>query len=180
MLTIKGIENLKIDYLSENDLSAFFTLLSIPEIQTFIPDRFDNEDELSRCLLWLISNYHLENFIRLTYKITFMDLLIGWVSIGPLPFNESKYEIAYALHPDYWNKGWMTQIVDQFISYLHREKHIMELYAEVNIKNIASIKILEKNTFIKVEKYYNKDHKEHKYIYFKDLKAIPLLSQETR
>ncbi len=170
MLTIKGIEHLKIDYLSENDLSAFFTLLSIPEIQTFIPDRFDNEDELLRCLLWLFSNYHQDNFIRLTYRITYRELLIGWISIGPLPFDESKYEIAYALHPDYWNRGWMTKIVKEFISYLYHEKHIFECYAEVNIENIASIKILEKNAFIKVEKYFNNDQKEHKYIYFRDLK----------
>lgn len=171
MIRIKGINNLLIEKLTENDTNAFFSLLTLPEIQTFIPDRFDNEDELSRCLLWLISNYDQENFIRLTYKLSLSDQLIGWVSIGPLPFDESKYEIAYALNPLYWNRGWMTIILDQFIAYLSEDLHVPELYAEVNIDNNASIRTLEKNDFKKINQYYNKDSNENKYIYYKELKA---------
>lgn len=154
-----------IEDLSIEDVNSLFVLMNKMEIMKYIPDRFENLNETKEVLEWLISNYTLKEYVRLTYKVVINNQLIGWVTVGPLPSDETKTEIAYVIDPQYWGKGYAKESVKAFIMYLIEKNLITDLYAEVNIANIASQKVLEYNNFKQVKMFTNHDTKETKYLY---------------
>lgn len=165
-------ENLYIQELIMEDSKSFFDLMNQPEVQEFIPDRFESIEELEECINWLISNYSedKENIIRLTFSIKSKvnSKLIGWVSYGPLPSNEDLKEVAYVIHPQYWGNGYATSSLKVFINWLKCELKVNTLYAEVDCLNIRSINVLEKNGFLML-KLFADDKGHKKYLYKKTL-----------
>ncbi|MBU0661138.1 GNAT family N-acetyltransferase [Patescibacteria group bacterium] len=74
------------------------------------------------------------------------DKLIGLISISKY-HDKEKFEISYELHPDFWGKGYGTEIVQKAVSYALDELKLKELYAETQKKNLKSMKLLEKIGF---------------------------------
>ncbi|MDD4295574.1 MAG: GNAT family N-acetyltransferase [Ruminiclostridium sp.] len=165
-------ENLYIQELILEDSKSFFDLMNQPEVQEFIPDRFESIEELEGCINWLISNYSkdIENIIRITFSIKSKEnsKLLGWVSYGPLPSNEDLKEIAYVIHPQYWGNGYATSSLKAFINWLNYELKVNTVYAEVDCLNNRSINVLEKNRFSRL-RLFTDDKGHYKYLYNKDL-----------
>ncbi len=144
-----------------SDNQYWFLFMSNEVILKYLPDRIMSLGEMSNIIKWLIQNYDLNaaDIIRLTLAIHLKNnssIPIGWVTFGELPENDQLKEIGYAIHPDYWNKGFATEAVHQFIKYIHENVYNLDLYATVDIKNTASIKVLNK---VGMKKLSNpKDH----------------------
>lgn len=71
---------------------------------------------------------------------------IGLISISK-HHDEKHFEISYELHPDFWGKGYGTEIVQKGLDYAFDELKLKELYAETQKKNHKSVKLLEKIGF---------------------------------
>jgi ribosomal-protein-alanine N-acetyltransferase len=162
------LEDLYIQELSMQNCESFLELMNMEEVQEYIPDRFENLEELRECIEWLISNYRreLHNIVRLTFAIKSKSNqdLIGWVSYGPLPSNEELNEIAYAIHPKHWMNGYASSSLRAFINWLNTELQLNELYAEVDCSNMGSIKVLHKNGFNKISTFVD-EKGNTKYLY---------------
>ncbi len=131
----------------EADSNAFFELMSLPQTQRFLPDRFESAEEMAEVIGWLRGNYGRPDFMRLTYAVADGERLVGWVSVGPLPSDESKRELAYCVHPDYWGRGVATEAAGAFLSWLAREGVAGPLFAEAHLENAPSGRVLEKLGF---------------------------------
>jgi len=68
---------------------------------------------------------------------------IGHYLIGGL------WTIGYILVPNERNKGYATEAVKIMVDYLFLSKDIRRVQASINVKNIASQKVIEKNGFKK-------------------------------
>lgn len=70
-------------------------------------------------------------------------------------FSEHEIEIGYSLLPEYWRKGFASEIVDCLTSYYCRLNLQKSLVAIVDPKNSASEKILVKKgfTYYKTENF---------------------------
>jgi len=60
-------------------------------------------------------------------------------------------EIFYFINPQYWNKGYVSEAAEVFLKYAKENKLVSSLIATVVPHNIASIKILLKNGFEKID-----------------------------
>jgi len=58
-------------------------------------------------------------------------------------------EIGYWLGEDYWGKGIATKAVELITEYGFKTLHLIRIYTGVFEFNIASMKVLEKNDYIK-------------------------------
>ena len=68
---------------------------------------------------------------------------VGLVSITP--YRDSiHYEASYELRPEFWGKGYGTEILESVLVYSLYALGLEEIYAETQKKNAASIRILEK------------------------------------
>ena len=149
-------EELVISKLTLDDLDYLYDFLNLKEIKEFIPDRYETKEELRRTLEWLIGNYgkSTNEIIRISLGIRLKEgkKLIGWVTYGPLPYDVKLKEIAYAIHPTYWNKGYATMAGKAFIKWLTENIADEDLFAQVNPKNYRSTHVLEKLGMVQVKK----------------------------
>ncbi|MBU0927143.1 MAG: GNAT family N-acetyltransferase [Spirochaetes bacterium] len=132
------------------DAGRLFGIMDDDRTKEFLPDRFDGEGEMREVLAWLVSNYGKPDFVRLTYKIEGDGGLLGWVSVGPLPSDESKREIAYCVDPAHWGRGYAAAAVKAFAREALDAGLAPELYAEVDERNARSIRVLEKSGFARL------------------------------
>jgi [ribosomal protein S5]-alanine N-acetyltransferase len=68
---------------------------------------------------------------------------------------DDEIEIGYSTEKDYRNQGIMTETIAGLIQWLKIHKIAKVLKAEIEVENIPSIKVLEKNNF----KIYQKKDK---------------------
>lgn len=140
-------ETLGIQDFVPGDAPDLFALMTDGAVMRFLPDRLESVEEASGILGWLIGNYGKQEFVRRTHKIVYEGRFSGWVSVGPLPWDESKREIAYAVTPAYWGRGIATAAVRAFVQHVFRDLSPDDLYAEVHEENVGSIRVLERNAF---------------------------------
>lgn len=74
--------------------------------------------------------------------------IIGWGGLNVDPY-ESGWgtEVAYFFHPNYWSRGYATELVKASIQYGFSTLQLTEINAYVHIRNHSSIRVLEKCGF---------------------------------
>lgn len=158
-------DGLVIRELAGHDAPQLFELMNRPEVQAFLPDRFESVEEMGEVIDWLRGNYGKAEYVRLTYAVSRGDALVGWVSAGPLPSDESRRELAYCVHPDHWGRGVATSAAKAFIAWLHAAGLASELYAEVHAGNAASIRVLESCGFERSGSFADEESGARKFLY---------------
>jgi len=67
---------------------------------------------------------------------------IGLVSLDPHHDGVST-EISYQLHPNWWNKGYATEVVREILTFGFHTLNLEYIVAETQFANFASRKLLE-------------------------------------
>ena len=71
------------------------------------------------------------------------DTFIGLVSLDP--HQDGVYlEISYQLLPNWWGKGYATEVVQTIINYAFNELHLTKILAETQTANKISCMLLKK------------------------------------
>lgn len=83
------------------------------------------------------------------------EKLIGTLSAWKKQMKDT-YEIGYVFNAAYQNQGYAALSLKRLIDYLFNEKKAHRLYGELDARNTASIKLLERCGFIK-EAYFRED-----------------------
>lgn len=81
---------------------------------------------------------------------------IGSICFWNIQHTHDRAEIGYALHPDYHGKGIMQEAIHAVLQYGFSIMKLHSIEANVNPANEASIKILERNHFIR-EGYFKEN-----------------------
>jgi RimJ/RimL family protein N-acetyltransferase len=103
------------------------------------------------------------NNFRLHKSITFaidyknnrhksIQLLAGTISIKDIDYINQKANIGYWIGKQYQGKGIATECVKLIVNYTFYELDLQEITAYVFPENKPSIRVLEKNGFVKVGK----------------------------
>jgi ribosomal-protein-alanine N-acetyltransferase len=147
-MTLFTVAGLSVRELDDSDVEDMFVLMDKDLVKKYLPDRFGSMEEMRDVVLLLIGNYRKAFPVRLTYKVCLGEKLIGWVSLGPLPSDESKREVAYVIDPEYWDRGYATLVLGGFVRWLRGSGRHEELFAEIDTENAGSRKVVEKNGFV--------------------------------
>lgn len=73
--------------------------------------------------------------------------VIGTICLWNIEAAESKADIGFVLHPDYWGKGVMQEVVPAVINVGFQKMQLKCIIGEAMPKNIKSIKLMEKLGF---------------------------------
>ena len=76
------------------------------------------------------------------------DLIGG---VGLTPTEDDFYELGYWLGVEYWGQGYATESVMELLNYAKSNTPCEKFKANVYKENVASVKVLEKNGFKRVE-----------------------------
>jgi ribosomal-protein-alanine N-acetyltransferase len=83
--------------------------------------------------------------------------LIGTITLWNIQKQHYRAEIGYVLHPDHQGKGLMQEAMTTVLDYGFNKMHLHSIEANVNPANTASIKLLERNNFIR-EGYFRENY----------------------
>lgn len=75
--------------------------------------------------------------------------LIGTAGFWRIDAGNWRAEIGYTLHPDYQGRGYMDEAIKALLQYGWQHMNLHSVEGNVNPNNEASIKLLEKNGFVK-------------------------------
>ena len=139
---------LRLRWISDEDTDAFYAIYSNPEVMRYwsTPPLADREaaahlikkihEDWKRCMIlkWgiaLRSNNHL----------------IGSITLFNLDFNHRRAEIGYALGRAFWGQGYMNEALMALLKYAFESLDLHRIEADVDPRNIASIKTVERLGF---------------------------------
>jgi [ribosomal protein S5]-alanine N-acetyltransferase len=71
----------------------------------------------------------------------------GSFAIIPIPGDEEKIQLGYALLPEYWGRGFATELTAAGLDYFFAQTSLPEIYGITEMPNIASQKVLLKAGF---------------------------------
>ncbi|MFI5133801.1 MAG: GNAT family N-acetyltransferase [Chitinophagales bacterium] len=151
-------DRLMLRQISNDDVSAIFSLRSDKKVMQFI-DRplAKTTDDAIQLIQRIIDS--LTNNDGITWGITMKNNpgLIGTIGFWRIDKEHHRAEIGYLLHPDQQGKGMMQEAMNVVLDHGF---HVMKLHsveANVNPANEASIRLLERNRFVR-EAYYKENY----------------------
>ncbi len=99
----------------------------------------------------LKANDSTKNNEGISWAITLKgeDKFIGFIGFWRMKKEDFRSEIGFMLHPTHQGKGIMNEAVNKVIEYGFDTMQLHSIEADVDPENISSIKLLEKNKFIK-------------------------------
>jgi len=100
-----------------------------------------------------------KNNDAVTWAITLKEelKLIGTICYWNIKKEHYRAEIGYVLHPDYWGKGIMQEALTEILNFGFKVMKLHSIEANVNPENAASIKLLERNKFVR-EAYFKENY----------------------
>lgn len=106
--------------------------------RTFTPEE-------AEAYLAFILRYNRKNPDTGKYLMFANDAFIG---VGALYCRSDGAEIEYMLLPEFWNRGYATEIVSELLKVARGKPEIHQIRAMMDPKNAASRRVLIKNGFV--------------------------------
>lgn len=132
---------------SLSDLAKIHELHSLPETDRFntlgIPENLEQTEKI--IVDWADKNNNGQNK-NFTFKVEFFEskVFIGLISLNLGRHNFKSAEVWYKFHPDYWNKGYATESLNEVLNFGFDELNLHRIEAGCAVENIGSIRTLEK------------------------------------
>ncbi len=113
----------------------------------FVPDEvFETIEDAKETIEFLMSVYKTGDG-PLVYPVLLKDgTNIGYVQLIPM---EDDFEVGYHIAKPYTCKGYATEALKAFLSYILPCKNIDKVYGICLCENISSVRVLEKCDFTK-------------------------------
>lgn len=140
-------DRLYLRLLQESDLEDIHNLLSIAEVAQYntigIPK---NIEETRKIEQFLFENNQKEEINYYTFAVLLKESkqFIGKAAFIVAPKKYQSGEIWYKFHPNYWGKGYATEVAKKLLDFGINTLKLHRIEAGCAVDNIASIKVLEK------------------------------------
>ena len=126
-------------------------------------DQVPNPYRIEDALNFIKSSYddfklHKEITFAIDYKNKSILLLAGTIGIKDIDYVNKKADIGYWIGKQYQGKGIATECVKLVVNYAFDELKLEEILAYVFLDNKQSIRVLEKNGFVKTPAEANEYH----------------------
>ena len=122
-----------------DDLDAMFEIMSNPAAMRYWSTLPHADRDVTRP--WLDKKIARNADGGEDYFIELDGRVIGEVGAGRLP------DFGFMIHPDFWGRGFATEASIAFIAYAFRNTAATELLADVDPRNVASLRVLDRLGF---------------------------------
>jgi ribosomal-protein-alanine N-acetyltransferase len=142
-------ERLTLRELKLDDAKAIFGLRTNKEVNEFIDRKIPRNLSEARAFVDLISNLTLNNKgIFWVIESKSNHLLLGTIGLRNFEDEEDFAEIGYEIHPDFQQRGFMDEAMQEVTNYGFQNLELKTIEAFTHKDNEASIALLEKQKFI--------------------------------
>ena len=92
---------------------------------------------------------------RLRFGIWVDDAFTGTINLTP--FGSGRFEVGYYLGSEFQKRGYMTRSVKRIVEYAFKERDASEVFANVHPNKTASMAVLKKAGFSRIEGRLSED-----------------------
>ncbi|MBS1548108.1 MAG: GNAT family N-acetyltransferase [Bacteroidetes bacterium] len=141
-------KHLVLHALEERDAEAVHGLRSNPAVMRFIPKPlFTHVEESLRMIQDFRQAARQGTCVMWGITVHGSAQLVGYIGYWRLVNGMHLAEIGYALHPDLWGQGLMSEALEAVLAFGFGTMHLKTVEAQVTPDNVASIHVLERNGF---------------------------------
>ncbi len=151
-------ERLVLRRVTEEDADDLFVLRSDERMMQYIDRPRAKSIEDAKKLIDVFEDF-LQKGEGINWGISLKEnsRLLGTICLFKFQPENYRAEIGYLLHADFHRQGIMNEAMKPVIDYGFNTLKLHSIEANVNPSNLASIKILEKNNFIR-EAYFRENY----------------------
>jgi RimJ/RimL family protein N-acetyltransferase len=135
----------------KTDLNMVHELLSFPEVDRYNTLGLPADMDTTKGYVydWITAQQVNPRAKYVLYLETTTHEFVGLAGINIGKPNYRQAEFWYKLHPEQWNKGYATEVVQALLAFCFNDLNLHRITAGCAVKNTASIKVLEKCGFLK-------------------------------
>ena len=111
-------------------------------------ENFQNEEDARQMIQNAIKQYEEGKEYKLAIEEKTTKKVIGYIGLSRYDYSLYTCQVVYALNESYWNQGYMTEALQEFVSYLVKTGK-KTIYAGHVKENAPSGKVLLKCGFIR-------------------------------
>lgn len=147
-LPVIDTKRLKLRPLSYEDTEVIYRIFSDREVTRFWGhNTLKNKSEAKRFIKQTITGAEDESLLEWGVVEKDSHALIGVCAYSGWDREHKRAEIGFALQKDRWGQGYMTELMHTFIPFGFRRLQLLRIEADVDPRNKASIRLLEKFGF---------------------------------
>lgn len=150
-------ENLVLDNFKITDSAEIFKIRSDIRVMKYLDrDAHKTVEESAQMIERIIQSYKDKTGINWMIRKKNTFEVLGYIGFWRLIRENARAEIGYALKPEFWGKGYMSEALLKVIEFGFADFELHSIEGNVNPENKSSIKILEKFGF-KKEAHFRED-----------------------
>ncbi len=147
--TING-DRVSLRWLTVNDVNSLFSIFSDPEVMRYwssLP--LDDTHAAEKLLAHIHDSFQRRVLFQWGIARYTDNRIIGTCTLYHTDIDNRRAEIGYALGSEYWGNGYMQEALTSLINFCFSNLNLHRLEADVDPKNMSSIKLLERLEFQK-------------------------------
>jgi len=135
-------------WISENDIDGLYEIFSNPQVMRYwstvpLPDR----EAAAALQREIAEGNERETMFKWGIALRESNTVIGTTTLFNLNLDNGRAELGYAMAHAYWGKGYMNEALKALVSYAFEVMELRRLEADVDPRNTASIRTLERLGF---------------------------------
>jgi len=151
-------ERLLLRKITEEDADQVLFLRSDRDVLQYLDrDPITSIDDAVQWIRMIDAGVRSNEFIAWALSLKNEKQLVGTISFWNMKKEHYRSEIGYALHPAQQGKGLMQEAMTAVLEYGFKKMNLHSVEANVNPKNVSSIKLLERNNFVR-EAYHRENY----------------------
>ena len=135
-------------WISEDDIDGLFEVFSDPQvIRYWSSGPLANREAATELQREIVAGNTNESMLKWGIALRDSNTVIGTTTLFHLNLDNGRAEIGYALASAYWGKGYMNEALQALLSHAFGVMNLRRLEADVDPRNTASIRTLERLGF---------------------------------
>jgi [ribosomal protein S5]-alanine N-acetyltransferase len=133
-----------------DDAEVFLDLNANEKVtQYFDRPKMQNMDEAIKTLNKISTSFEKNEGVTWAIELKETKIIIGHLTYWRIIKEHYRAEMGYSLFPEYWRKGFMSEAIQKVIDFGFLILKFHSIEANVDPRNIASMKLLERSGFLR-------------------------------
>ncbi len=158
-------ERIIIRQMLKTDIDVVYDFNSCSDsLKYIIREPFKTKEEASDKLSFFLSGIEDKSAFWWVFTLKKTGEDIGYGGLFDISQAHNRAEIGYGLIKKYWNNGYMSEIISEILNFGISTAQFHKIYGTVILGNNSSVRLLEKNNFLKEAHF--KEHSFNRGQYF--------------
>ena len=147
-LPVITAERVVLRWISEDDIDSLYNVFSDPQVMRYWSSApFTDREQAIKLQREIATGNESNTMMKWGLSLRDSDRVIGTTTLFNLSLENGRAELGYAMGRAHWGKGYMNEALQALLSHAFEVMQLRRLEADVDPRNVASIRTLERLGF---------------------------------